>query len=967
MPIPRSQSTPHVAGTQPFLAPHALTLNTGRPERPKLPRHRSALALSESTSAAASSGRHTPLSERTEDPFSLTGFFSPGLSVTDESCTWDWLRARDDDTHADADSKFMASGCVSPISEEDADLLATQGLSPIFDKLRDQLAAEAIREEDKLGILSVREPTVLTSETAPLYEQHILSRYSEGDPEDDNALYEALLALRLAHVPSDEAKKDTGIDVRQGLFSPVDRVEDDSHMNSTSRTVGTSDMSFTDSVFLGPSSPPSSHLHFPMGSPSPLDPQDHFAPQETPALHDLSRSGSPPQVTLDSLVNPAHPANIIAMPPSESPATSSSAEVEASLNPGRKSAEANGNGHNPTWAPKAAMGHPPRPSHGALPGPSASAPQRTSTKRKLDASETEDPHAKIRRVVREHVMQNSARPLPMTTVLCLHAAVAQKSYGSEKRFLCPPPIVHIEGPVWNMKSQQLSMAVIAEGGERSFEQRAPVDHNLTASFKFLHVTGSAKSKSFQLSLDIAEPPHSAPDPTENAPLGRIWASFESAPVTIISKPSKKTAKTRNIGSCILAGGPVSLFNRINSQTVRTKYMTVDSGQISASNLSWSAFNMTVTRPYEEPPAAGPAAVTYGSEVVLHDTLSGIHSTPLIIRKVDKGRIAPDDGGPVSQMQKIALQRAAPDGQRQYLSAAGPASTPGVVAGGGMSNQAGTHALVFQPPRVREEMKDGQVVTTDEVDDYLCWTIVGISKFQYTFFDAFGQNNHVPEMPITPFPTLFTAPAYRASSHSLELTIANFFYEDSRSQGQRALDIYLGNLGPLNCRIYKAPPPGPLTNVVGMQPQPPHPHYIQEIGVDGMPRAEDNQASMFTQDYMMPPIHNIVMVDLPPMEDIIKALEDEASNTPNGDHQSGPSNGTERNVTSASGRSLPLLFIRSYDGVGYHSGRSLQLENVFQAMDLAANAAGAVDQAWLAAAQAAATVEGGLHGWTLRVL
>ena len=213
-------------------------------------------------------------------------------------------------------------------------------------------------------------------------------------------------------------------------------------------------------------------------------------------------------------------------------------------------------------------------------------------------------------------MQNSARPLPMTTVLCLHAAVAQKSYGSEKRFLCPPPIVHIEGPVWNMKSQQLSMAVIAEGGERSFEQRAPVDHNLTASFKFLHVTGSAKSKSFQLSLDIAEPPHSAPDPTENAPLGRIWASFESAPVTIISKPSKKTAKTRNIGSCILAGGPVSLFNRINSQTVRTKYMTVDSGQISASNLSWSAFNMTVTRPYEEPPAGADLIIfVYSNQLI----------------------------------------------------------------------------------------------------------------------------------------------------------------------------------------------------------------------------------------------------------------------------------------------------------------------------------------------------------------
>ncbi len=221
------------------------------------------------------------------------------------------------------------------------------------------------------------------------------------------------------------------------------------------------------------------------------------------------------------------------------------------------------------------------------------------------------------------------------------------------------------------------------------------------------------------------------------------------------------------------------------------------------------------------------------------------------------------------------------------------------------------------------------------------------------------------MPITPFPTLFTAPAFRAATHSLELTIANFFYDEPRSQGQRALDIYLGNLGPLPCRIYKAPPPGPLTNVVGMQPPPPHPHYIQEIGMDGVPRADDNQPNMFTQDYMMPPIHNIVMVDLPPMEDIVKTLEEETANAPNGDPEGGPTNGAERAVASASGRSLPLLFIRSYDGVGYHSGRSLQLENVFQGMDLAGGAA--VDQAWLAAAQAAATVEGGLHGWTLRVL
>ena len=126
-------------------------------------------------------------------------------------------------------------------------------------------------------------------------------------------------------------------------------------------------------------------------------------------------------------------------------------------------------------------------------------------------------------------------------------------------------------------------------------------------------------------------------------------------------------------------------------------------------------------------------MTYGCEIVLSDTLSGISTGPLVIRKVDKGKVSADDGGPVSQMQKIALQRVNPDGTRHYLSAAGPMpGTPGVVAppAPGMSSQAGTHPLIFQTPRVRDEMKDGVRIITDEVDDYLCWTIVGICACSY---------------------------------------------------------------------------------------------------------------------------------------------------------------------------------------------------------------------------------------------
>jgi len=572
----------------------------------------------------------------------------------------------------------------------------------------------------------------------------------------------------------------------------------------------------------------------------------------------------------------------------------------------------------------------------------------------------------------------------MTTVLCLHAAVAQKSYGNEKRFLCPPPVVHVEGPVWQMKNQQLSMAVVSEGGDRSPDQKAPFDQNLTASFKFLHVTGTAKTKSFQLSLDIAEPPASTTDENGDAATGRVWAQFDSAPVTIISKPSKKTAKTRNISSCILAGGPVSLFNRINSQTVRTKYMTVDHTQLCASNVSWSAFNVNVVRAHgDAPPLAGPQPqpVTYGSEIVLSDTVSGTQTAPLIIRKVDKGRIAPDDGGPVSQMQKIALQRVNSDGTRHYLSAAGPMpGTPGVVppATPGVA-QAGSHPLLFQAPRVREEVKDGVRVITDEVDDYLCWTIVGISKFQYTFFDAFSQNDTLPGVPITPFPTLFTAPAYRPANNTIELTVANFFFNDPKTNIQTPLDIYVGNLGPLRHRLYQATPHGPLTSIspfvqsVSMaETSPTEIHHVGNV-------PPVNPGAPLGSNYQPPgPLHTIVVVEMPPIEDMIKALEEGLNPPSNGDaNKSGSSpNGdgapSKPDAHSIAGRSLPLLFIRPSDGVGYHSGRAIACENVFQAMDLAgmggANpGAGSIDTGWLAAAQAAAAAEGGLHGWTLRVI
>ncbi|KAL4069699.1 hypothetical protein V8B97DRAFT_1968790 [Scleroderma yunnanense] len=606
--------------------------------------------------------------------------------------------------------------------------------------------------------------------------------------------------------------------------------------------------------------------------------------------------------------------------------------------------------HN-TWAIHTISGPPPpqhsTPHHTAIvPQP----PNGKSGKRKLDDTEQDDPHPKIRRTVRDHVSQDPTR-------------------------------------------------VVSEQGERSHDQKAGLDNNMTGSFKFLHVTGTAKAKSFLLSLDIMDPPPSVSGDGSEVPSGRIWATFDSAPVTIISKPSKKTAKTRNISSCILAGGPVSLFNRINSQTVRTKYMTIESNQLCASNSAWSAFNVNVVRrPDDAPPphAGGPQPVTYGCEIVLSDTLSNIATSPLIIRKVDKGRVSPEDGGPVSQMQKIALQRVNADGSRHYLSAAGPIpGAPGVVSPPtpGASSQGGTHPLIFQPPRIREELKDGVRILSDEVDDYLCWTIVGISKFQYTFFDAFGQNNSIPEMPITPFPTLFTTPVYRPANNTLEMAVSHFFYDDPKTNTQQPLAVYLGNIGPLRARFFPAGSPGPLTNVASFGSSVPgHSLDLPTTSETGIATPGTSAVGVPPARYVtQPPLHTIVTVDMPSLLDIIKALQEDVP--PNvlsqdGAGSSSGADGTDGTVSNGSqvpsnappptmaGRSLPLLFIRSYDGVGYHSGRTVTCENVFQSMDLGAMAPGHVlpppggttpDPNWLAAAQAAASAEGGLHGWTLRIM
>ncbi|KAI7875604.1 beta-trefoil [Lichtheimia hyalospora FSU 10163] len=378
---------------------------------------------------------------------------------------------------------------------------------------------------------------------------------------------------------------------------------------------------------------------------------------------------------------------------------------------------------------------------------------------------------------------------------CYHAAVAQKSYGSEKRFLCPPPIVSIEG---KSSYPLVSMAVMCENGERILEQKVQLDDDQRGSFRFLHVAGTAKAKQFYLRVSLTH------NPTNNAyaispPPAPPYVSFVSSPVTIISKPSKKTCKARSVSSCIVSSAPVALFNRINSQTVRTKYLATEDDRLCAKNAMWSPFDIIVLRqpPVDEGGSEimdanapyGGIPVVYGSEIILRDTQSGVESPPLYIRKVDKGRIIHSAEGPVSQMQKIALQLASSNNnndQRMYLSAAGPVMNPS-------SSAQPTTWLEFVSSRVVADKPRQD--PSERVDDFVTWTIVGIAN-NPSHNRTMPQPSPPPSPPprrIMPLPLVSTVRCY--DMNTLELTGQHLL----QPSNGRLLDVWLGAYGPLNLK------------------------------------------------------------------------------------------------------------------------------------------------------------------------
>ncbi|KAI8078473.1 hypothetical protein BDF21DRAFT_420595 [Thamnidium elegans] len=315
-------------------------------------------------------------------------------------------------------------------------------------------------------------------------------------------------------------------------------------------------------------------------------------------------------------------------------------------------------------------------------------------------------------------------------ITILTSKVAQKSYGTEKRFLCPPPSTVLSGSSswWarNLSDTKLNAPslVVHISGEKTSQNGVIEWYNTTtgslldtscavnsANNGDTNLSGNCVSK--HLHINDADEKRKRVEVLVKINLGNgiHLGTFASKGIKVISKPSKKRQSVKNMELCIHHGTTISLFNRIRSQTVSTKYLGVSTAEdknngggtcFVARTGSWDPFVIWIvdtsrspdTPPlntrnhhpdnphFPAPPAIAlhtatgqqPIALHYNQAVVLQCVSTGLVSPVMVIRKVDKGSMimggnrlcdlsgatggeCGDEalGDPVSQLHKIAFQ------------------------------------------------------------------------------------------------------------------------------------------------------------------------------------------------------------------------------------------------------------------------------------------------------------------------
>lgn len=350
----------------------------------------------------------------------------------------------------------------------------------------------------------------------------------------------------------------------------------------------------------------------------------------------------------------------------------------------------------------------------------------------------------------ENVMEEYLNKPLHQTVIIQHAKVAQKSYGSEKRFFCPPPCIYFSGNGWKVKedteSEQRNTSSTTENntkedkkeknegrGEASAHICAymsinciskdsvhmTLETNNFCAAKTLYISDSDKSKYFRLTTNLFYSD------------GQAIGTFHGQHIKVISKPSKKKQSLKNADLCIESGTKIALFNRLRSQTVSTRYLHVQDGEFQASSMHWGAFEINlVSKDTKEGDSFIEEAgfIHYGATVKLVCSVSNVALPLMVIHKVDKQSVLLEAEEPVSQLHKCALRfKNAPCQEHSYLC---------------LSQE---KIIQYQASTTSNSNGDSREV----ISDGATWTIISTESLKYSFSNAYSST----DLPVTPVPVV----------------------------------------------------------------------------------------------------------------------------------------------------------------------------------------------------------------------
>ncbi|WVQ82977.1 hypothetical protein IAT38_005115 [Cryptococcus sp. DSM 104549] len=218
-------------------------------------------------------------------------------------------------------------------------------------------------------------------------------------------------------------------------------------------------------------------------------------------------------------------------------------------------------------------------------------------------------------MVRQYVQAPNRLALGERKIVVMSPKVGQKSYGTEKRFLCPHPQAALIGSAWwtqSLDSCPVSplhppKVNISLTGETPVKDASVSWTNLegksldvkintevitagdtpfigNVAGKNLHISDNdAKRREVKALVTVKGAPFYFAGPNgwgiakgtlEDITNDEVLGVFESKEIKIISKPSKKKSSAKSGELMIQHGSTVALFNRVKSQSTSTRYLSV---------------------------------------------------------------------------------------------------------------------------------------------------------------------------------------------------------------------------------------------------------------------------------------------------------------------------------------------------------------------------------------------------------